>query len=312
MSDQATEQSVEDRMAAFLSAEEGSPDEPVEEESTDEPKTEEVEAEAEEPESTDEPELPSKLKLTHNGQEVEVDLDEAKNLAQQGYDYTQKTQKLAEERKVVEAQTQAVKAQEESLKQQAEMQQALIKEIAKVTAIDEQIAQYEKLDWSALSDNDPVQAQKLFIQYQQMQNTRNRAIGELQQKHQGIQQQRSQAEAARLEKARIELLEAFPSWNAEIATAIRETGKQYGFTDDELSGLTDPRTVKILHDAMQFRKLQSTKEVTQKKVVGKPPVVKPGAKDQKVAQRTVDADLRSKLRKSGDQHLAAKLIERML
>lgn len=40
-----------------------------------------------------------KVKLTHNGQEVEVSESEARNLAMQGYDYTKKMQQLAAERR---------------------------------------------------------------------------------------------------------------------------------------------------------------------------------------------------------------------
>jgi hypothetical protein len=68
-----------------------------------EPKTEvrEVETEApapepakdEEPKAKEEPQ-PPKEKIKWQGQEVELSLDEMKNLAQQGYDYTKKMQEL--------------------------------------------------------------------------------------------------------------------------------------------------------------------------------------------------------------------------
>lgn len=314
MSDQAeVEQSAQERMEALLSAGflDDEPEQREEEAiASDEP--DEVEEVAEETESNDEPEPPAKLKLTRNGEEVEVDLEEAKNLAQMGYDYTKKTQEVAEQRKAVEMQAQAIKAQEQALKQMAETQQAFIKEIAKVEAINEQTAQYEALDWQALTDNDPVQAQKLWIQYQQLQTKRQRAIEEINQKQSQLAQQRELQQQARLAEAQTELLKAFPQWNAEFAKELREAGKQYGYSDQELSSVTDPRQVKLLADAAAYRKLQSQKVNVDKKVVGKPPVVKPGTKDTKAAVRTVDKEMRDKLRKSGDQHLAAKLIERML
>ena len=313
MSDQAVaEQSVEDRLVGFLNAEDGIEEEPKEVESQADENTEEVEEVAESEDSQEEPEEPVKLKLTRNGEEVEVDLDEAKNLAQMGYDYTKKTQEVAEQRKAVEMQAQAVKAQEQALKQMAETQQAFIKEIAKVEAINEQTAQYEALDWATLTDTDPVQAQKLWIQYQQLQTKRTRAVEEINQKHAQLNQQRELQQQARLAEAHAELLKAFPNWNAEFAGELRESGKQYGFTEQELSSVSDPRQVKLLADAAAYRKLQSQKTNVDKKVTGKPPVVKPGTKDQKATTRTVDANLRAQLRKTGDQHAAAKLIERML
>lgn len=310
MSDQATEQSVEERMIGLLTAEENEEQEEIKE--PEPPEQEEVEEVAESEDSQEETEPPAKLKLTRNGEEIEVDLEEAKNLAQQGYDYTQKTQKLAEERRAVEVQVQAVKAQETAIKQMAETQQAFIKEIAKVTSIDEQLAQYEHVNWNALSDSDPVQAQKLYIQYQQLQNNRVRAINEIQQKNHQLAQQRELQAQTRLEQAKAELLQAFPQWNAEMAKELRESAKAYGFSEEETSGITDPRTVKILHDAAQYRKLQSQKATTTNKVTGKPAVVKPGTKDPKSTARAADAQLMAQFKKTGNQDLAAKLIERML
>jgi hypothetical protein len=315
MGDQAeVEQSAQDRMESLLAAGflEGEQEQEEAQETAPEVEQEEVEGEEAKGDSQEETAEAGTLKLTHNGEEIEVPIAEAKNLAQQGYDYTQKTQKLAEERKAVELQTQALKAQEEAIKLQAQTQQAFIKEIAKVTVIDEQIAQFEAVDWNALSDNDPVQAQKLYIQYQQLQNNRTRTITEIQQKKQQLDQQQALQAQSRLEQAKADLLKAFPDWNADRAKELRETAQTYGFSEQEISNVTDPRTVKLLADAAAYRKLQSQKVNVTNKVQAKPAVVKPGTKDQKAAARTVDADLRTKLRKSGDQNVAAKLIEAML
>lgn len=314
MDDQATEQSAQDRMESLLEAGFLTEEEPQQQaaEEGEVPETEEEVESGVEGDSEEETPETGTLKLTHNGEEVEVPMDEAIALAQQGYDYTQKTQKLAEERKVVEMQAQAVKAQEQAIKQQAETQQALIKEIAEVTAIDKELARYQAVDWNSLSESDPVQTQKLWIQYQQLQNSRTQALNQLQQKHGHLEQQRALNAQAQLEQARTELLKAFPNWNADIAKDIRETGKSYGFSDDDLSSVTDPRMVKVLHDAAQFRKLQAQKGNVKQKVQGKPAVVKPGSKDTQTASRAKNVELRQYLRKTGDMHAAAKLIERML
>lgn len=303
--DQANEQSVEDRLANLLG--DGEP-EPEEDENI--PADEEVEQEDED--SEEEPQEPVKLKLKRGDEEVEVDLEEAKNLAQQGYDYTKKTQEVAEQRKQVEMYAHAIKAQEQALRQQAELQQAFIKELAKVESITDQISQYESLDWNALSDADPVQAQKLWIQYQTLQNKRTQAQQEISQKQNYLNQHRQQQQAMALEQARAELLKAMPDFNAEKATAIRESAKSYGFSDDELSGVTDPRMVKVLADAMAYQKLQAEKVNVTKKVQGKPPVVKPGAKDTNQAVKVKSKEMRSQLKKTGRMEDAAAIFERML
>jgi hypothetical protein len=233
-------------------------------------------------------------------------------LAQKGFDYTQKTQSLADERKAIESQAQAVKAQEQAFQEQVQIQQALIKEVGKVQAIDEQIAQFNNIDWNQLSDTDPVQAQKLFFQYTQLTNKRNGLIQEVQQKHQNLTRQQQLKQQEILAKGQEELQRDIPGWNQEKVSEIRETAKKYGATEEQLSKVAEPWVIKALHDAAQFKKLQSPQSQVEKKVAGKPPVVKPGAKETKNAANSRYTADREALRKSGDSNLAAKLIERML
>ena len=89
------------------------------------------------------------------------------------------------------------------------------------------------------------------------------------------------------------------------------TGKDYGFSDVELNAIVDPRHVKVLHDAMQWRKLQQN-SVVKKKVSNAKPVVKPGSKDTKAEANSNHRQLRESLRKTGKSDAAQKLIENML
>ena len=296
--------------------------------STDDDEPAEVEAESTESEGEttegdetegdsqeDSPEDEGTLTLTHNGKDVEVPVAEAKALAQQGYDYTQKTQKLAEERKQVENFAHAVKAQEQNLKLQAETQAAFIKEIAQVENINTQLAQYEKVDWNALSDSDPVSAQKHWIAKTNLENQRTQLHNELNQKHQKLQEQRAQTNQARLAEAKAALLKAIPDWNADKANDVTGAARHYGASDEAIGNLDqngEAWMILALADAAKYRKLQAGKGNVTNKVQGKPPVVKPGAKDTKSAARTDFTNAREKLRKTGDQNIAAQLIERML
>jgi hypothetical protein len=310
MSDQAIEQSPEERMMALLEAEEGEVQEQQLEQPDDEPAAEEAEEVTEEASDEETPERTFKLK--RGDEEVEAQEDEVIELAQKGYDYTKKTQALAEERKTLEERAQAVQAQENYLAQQYQLQGVLIKEVAKVEALNDQIEAYEKVDWQALSDSDPVQAQKLFFQYQQLTNQRQKVQGELsqaQQQAQAMQQQRMQQVLAEGYK---QLSRDIPDWSAEKAKGIREAAKAYGFNDNELSNVYDPRLVRLMHDAAQFRALQQSKPQVTNKVANKPPVVKPGGKDAKIVAKSNYAKEKEQLRKTGNADLAAKLIERML
>ncbi len=314
MADQVAEQSVEERMMAFLDAPEVTEEDPEAEPEVVAAETEQ-EAETEEAsqeETTEEEAPPRKLKLTHNGEEIEKDETEVIALAQQGFDYTQKTQKLAEERKYVESMTQTIKEQETAFNQQVQIQTALIQEIAKVTAIDQQLSQYQNLDWQKLSDTDPVEAQKLFFSYNQLQVQRGQVINELNTKKQGLTDAQKQARAKQVELGWKVLEKDIPGWNKDMARSIVESGREYGFNDEELGNLTDPRAVKLLHDAAKWREFQKTKPAVDKKVSTAKPTVKPGAANNTAPARAKDLEARQQLRKTGDQNLAAKLIERLL
>jgi hypothetical protein len=311
MSDQAIEQSLEDRMVNFLDAEEGIEEEVPEVVAAEEEEpTEELEEEAEEEESEEEqPSATVRLKV--NGEEIEKPLEEVIALAQQGMDYTQKTQKVAEERRELENYAQTIKVQEQQLQESVQVQQALIQDIAQLTAIDNQLSQYQQVNWDQLNESDPVEAQRLFFKYSQLQTQRGQMANVLTQKQQQIAQQQAQRTQQLLHEGQEVLKRDIPGWSQEKAREIFTEAKHYGFVDDELSRVTDPRVVKALHDALQWRKLQANPTAKQKVAQAKP-IVKPGAKDTKQQATSQTRALREQLRKTGDDKAAAKLIERLL
>lgn len=81
-------------------------DESVDGEESDE--AEVSEAEEGEDEGEDDAEDDPTIVLKHDGKEVQLKLSEVKNLAQQGFDYSQKTMAVAEERKAVAAEREQV------------------------------------------------------------------------------------------------------------------------------------------------------------------------------------------------------------
>lgn len=319
-----SEQTVAQRMEALLEIEDTLPppdtredEAPAPAESGEAPAEEEtpagdnrkVEGEEEAPEETAEERM---LRLKHDGVEIEKPESEVIALAQQGFDYTQKTQKLAEDRKAVETYAQTLKAQEQNFAQQVQVQAALTQDIAKVTAIDLQLGQYQNLDWQALSNTDPVEAQKLFFSYTQLKTTREQAMSEVQQKQQAFSSMQAQARSKQVELGQQVLAKEIPGWGPELAKTLVATGKEYGFDDKELANLTDPRAVKLLHDAAQWRKLQASKPAVDKKVATASPVIKPGAKESKNADQALVKNLRESVKKTGSRESAQKLIERML
>ena len=334
MSDQPNMESPQSRLEAMLGdiqdeqlnleePQEVEEEEVVEDEveATEEPTEEEVEdSEEEEPETEDEveeedsdeeqPAEPIKLKV--NGEEIEKPLDEVVALAQQGLDYTKKTQEVAEQRKQLETLEQQLKAQEQQFAEQAQLNNLLIEDVAKITALDQQLSQYANVDWQKLTDSDFVEAQKQYMAYNQLQQQRNDAVSQFEAKRQEALTKHQQSMAERIKKGKEVLAKEIPNWSPETTQAVISTGKEYGFSDDELGAIVDPRHVKVLYDAMQWRKSQNKKPLVKKKVASAKPVVKPGAKDPKVAANSNAKKMREALRKSGKSEIASQLIEQMI
>ena len=327
MSDQVPEQSPQSRLEAMLGDSIESDVQPTEAPEEEEQAPLEAEAEAteevESEEATEEPdeeveeeeqsqdEVPAILKLKVNGEDVEKPLDEVVALAQQGLDYTQKTQQVAEQRKELEAYAESIKAQEQAFQEQMQLNNVLIEDVAKITSLDQQLNQYANVNWQQLSDNDFVEAQKLFFSYNQLQQERSQLVSQFEAKKQQVVQKQSQLMAEKIAKGKEVLAKEIPNWSPETNQALLSTGKDYGFSDAELNSIVDPRHVKVLHDAMQWRKLQQN-SVVKKKVSNAKPVVKPGSKDTKAEANSNHRNLREQLRKTGKSDAAQKLIENML
>jgi hypothetical protein len=327
MSDQVPEQSPQSRLETMLGDSIESDVKPPELQEEEEQTPLEAEAEAteevESEEATEEPneeveeeeqsqdEVPAILKLKVNGEDVEKPLDEVVALAQQGLDYTQKTQQVAEQRKELEAYAQQIQLQEQAFQEQMQLNNVLIEDVAKITSLDQQLNQYANVNWNQLSDNDFVEAQKLFFTYNQLQQERSQLVSQFEAKKQQVVQKQTQLMSEKIAKGKEILAKEIPNWSPETNQALLSTGKDYGFSDAELNSIVDPRHVKVLHDAMQWRKLQQNSTV-KKKVSSAKPVVKPGSKDTKAEASSNHRNLREQLRKTGKSDAAQKLIENML
>lgn len=170
-------------------------------------------------------------------------------------DYTRKTQTVAEERKAVEAEKAMVK-------QRAEFQETFAKDFAKYHNVQDELAKYEKVDWNALFQADPNQANRLQFQYNQLKDQRDNLGRELTQKQQQRQFEAQQETAKQVEQGRAELAKRIPNWSPETARKVSDFAvKTYGFTAEEVGAIVDPRAVEALYHASigkQFLERQRT------------------------------------------------------
>lgn len=186
-------------------------------------------------------------------------------------DYTKKTQELAEQRKAVEE-------QQQRLQEAQQFQAVALDKAAEIRAIEHQLAKFDQVDWQTLVATDPQEAMRLDLARRQLQEQHGRARWDMQQLSAQEQQKTAQARQQMLERANEELARDIKGWGPELQRSIAETGKGYGFTDAELQGISDPRMVKVLHEAHLYRQLQKSKALTEKKVLTAKPVTTPAAR----------------------------------
>ena len=275
----------------------------------------EVEAESPETEevSTDESESDGLDEVEYEGNQYRLP-KELKEALLRNKDYTQKTQEVAEQRRLIEAQQEAVRVQTESVKAREAFHQQALSELGQIEAAKRDIAQFEQVNWNALSDTDPVQAQKLWFQYQTTVQQHQRLSEGLQGKYQQFQQGEQQRRQELIQKGMEALKKDIPNWSTDYAKELFDAGKaNYGFSDSELSQIYDPRFVKVLADAAAYRKLKASKAEVTKKVANIGKTIQPGVSaNKKQAQAQAFNEQRNRLKKTGKVEDAAALIAKFI
>lgn len=159
--------------------------------------------------------------------------------------FTQKTQTLAEERKAFQAEQ----------TQHRELTQTYIRDVSRIVNMDEQLAQFAKVDWRGLSDADPAKASSLHIQYQELRAARDGLAGELSQKQQSAMQQQTEARSKQLQEANAVLTRELKGWSKEMAAKLSAYGESQGFPREVISNVAQPAFVKLLHKAQMYDQL---------------------------------------------------------
>lgn len=297
---ESQEVSIEQRLMGTLDEEDAQEEAPPEEEATTEAPEEASESgEAEPEEGETAAEIPAEV-ITIDGEDYEVPAP-LKDAFMMKQDYHRKTAEVAAQRRALDEQIQLTQ-------QQAQFQQQFNEQLGVISNIDAQLKQYEAVDWQTLQNNDPVQFVALKEQYRDLKDTRNYYTNDLNQKQQQSALQAQQHYAKLKEQGVKDLQNSIKGWGEERAREIRNFGMEsYGFHESELSSIIDPRMVKVLHDAYLYRKGAS---VSNKKVIGKPQIGKPKAQVSQAKETTLQ--VRSALKKTGNDKLAARAIENLL
>lgn len=307
-------QSIEDRMAAFVNNDKAlsGPDQadPPQDAAQQDAPQDQADGELTVDDLPEDESVPQSagetvFEIVHNGQTHKItSREEQIKYMQQGFDYTQKTQAVADKARQLDASLQRSQALEQ-------MAPLLTQDLATVKAIEAQLQQYSKVDWVRLATEEPLDYPKYRAQYDLLVQGYQQAAGQFQQKVKVVTEERQAIAQAKLQAEREALIERIPEWRdpakyqagaQELASYLVNAGADPG----EVATLSDSLAVSIARKAMLYDKLVSAKAGKVKQLRTIPPVPKPGAATPATAEGLLKA--RDVHRKVGSRESAANLL----
>ena len=155
-----------------------------------------------------------------------------------------------------------------------------------------------------LFDQDPIGYMEAKLTYDEAKAAHDQQLYQLQGMHQQQAQQQQAARQAYLAE-QAEVLKQYipeiadPKKGEMLKTEIMDTGMHYGFTPEEMAGVSDARYVRALNDARKYRQLVANRKKSQSKADGVRPVVKAGAKKRPDGQAATRKKAQQRLQKTG-------------
>ena len=294
---QPAEESEEDLEAAASEEDESGVEDAPEEETPEE----QSEEDDQEPEEQEEQQT---FTVKIDGKKVSVTLDELQNGYQRFSDYSRKTEQIANVRKQVEAESQAIRTEREQYAQLLGALQAQLQ------------SSEPQVDLERLYHEDPIE----WVRQKEVMRERQEKLGAIQSEQQRLSQvsqyEQQRAMEAQLASQQEALLAALPDWKdpkkakAEKALVI-ESAKAAGFTDEDLKSVYDHRLVLLLRKAALFDQMVSKRQGIKPVVNNGPRPAKPGAAG-RVSTTTEGTRAKQRLAKTGRIDDAASAIELLL
>ena len=240
-----------------------------------------------------------------DGTEVTVTLDELQKGYSRTQDYTRKTQQIAEIRRQVESEAEAIRAERS---QYAQLLGALESQV--------QQAAQPNIDWDRLYQEDPIEwvRQKEVMRENQ---AKSQAIQFEQQRLMQIsQQEQAQQMQSFLAQQQDELLKVLPDWKdpnkaKKEKELLIDFGQKAGFSTDELKNIFDHRVVNVLRKAALYEQMMGKRQSIKPVTNNGPRPAKPGAAG-RVSTTSESTRAKQRLAKSGRVNDAASAIELLL
>ena len=203
-------------------------------------------------------ELSGSVEIEFDGKKFKVPA-EIKDAVMREQDYTHKTQALAEQRKVIEA-------EQQQFRQYAEVSAAHSENMANIAAIDQQLSQFQAYDWNAAYDADLASATKLRHQMEQLGQAKNALVQDVQvaeQKRQQIYNENLATTAKRTDDA---MRSEIPNWGDELKTELGKFAVEtMGFDAESVSKAVTPQEIKAIYYAqVGYKAIQAAKSKSAK------------------------------------------------
>jgi hypothetical protein len=157
-------------------------------------------------------------------------------------DYTRKTQELAEHRR-------ALAAEREAVAQEAAMHRGAGADRIRLAAMEHQLGEFADVDWEAYAAQDAQGAQALWAAYQRLAEGRERLASAVAHHSQRAELEDARAAADAMAETGRTLAREIEGWSPGVAHQLVEYAQAFGVTMEELGQTADPRLWKLLHKA---------------------------------------------------------------
>lgn len=226
---------------------------------------------------TDEGELDAEAESqpsTEGFEEMELDGEvyQVPKALKEGYmknaDYTQKTTEVAEQRKRLETEAANMQAMSEVLEQEIDAK-------ADYNKNQKRLAEIQNVDWAAYIDQDPIGAQKLQIEFNQLQNEQQNIQAYLNNAYVQKTEAAKQATANRITATKEYGQQNISGWSSDsYDELVNFSINEQGFTQEQIDQAMSPNVLKVLHlarlGALSQKKQAAIPTLSQKAKATKP------------------------------------------
>lgn len=257
----------------------------------------EADTEAEEADPEAEEQTEELAEVEYEGKTYQVPPELEKALLRQA-DYSRRMNEVSAKEKTYTARLEAIEGVEQAAEERA-------KSLAEIRLIDEQLKQYESINWAEARQTDPANAALAAVELMTLQQAKQRAIEASKQVDETLRESRMKITQEQIAERNKVLDKELPGWQGEVGVKLTEYASKQGIDPANLAQMTDAKLLVALDKARRFDELQASKQTIKAKVAAAPQVTKPGA-PRKVDAKT-EAFARHKKSGSIDSAAAAFL-----